>query len=225
MRFEDKGSCKIFLLRDLSLPSVKISHLLIISTLTQFSFYGRHLPCSSSTFKSWATIHLVGLQPSIWYRQKFRKQKKEEEFFLCCLTRIKNWKLKYCSPYSIVNEITNVLYPCSYHSLHHTEKNSNFCLFMPLYDLLGGTLNSKSCELQKEISSGMGKIQQQYCRILNFIWEILNFLELITIWIIKFLTVKTEIPFKHQKNWKCCLIEMLMFSKLHISTCVIRKGT
>jgi len=26
---------------------------------------------------------------------------------------------------------------------------------MPLFDLLGGTLNSKSWELQKEISSGM----------------------------------------------------------------------
>ncbi|RZR71152.1 hypothetical protein BHM03_00003875 [Ensete ventricosum] len=34
------------------------------------------------------------------------------------------------------------------------EKKSNFCLFMPLFDLLGGTLDDKSWELQKEISSG-----------------------------------------------------------------------
>ncbi|VAI56137.1 unnamed protein product [Triticum turgidum subsp. durum] len=39
-------------------------------------------------------------------------------------------------------------------SLHHREKDSNFCLFMPLFDLLGGTLNSKSWELQKEIYKG-----------------------------------------------------------------------
>ena len=41
-----------------------------------------------------------------------------------------------------------------YLSLHHSEKDSNFCLFMPLFDLLGGTLNSKSWELQKEIYKG-----------------------------------------------------------------------
>jgi len=44
-----------------------------------------------------------------------------------------------------------------YYSLHHTEKNSNFCLFMPLYDLLGATLNVKSWELQKQISLNAGK--------------------------------------------------------------------
>ncbi|ONK70507.1 uncharacterized protein A4U43_C05F34420 [Asparagus officinalis] len=46
-----------------------------------------------------------------------------------------------------------IVYTPTYHSLHHTEKNSNFCLFMPLFDLLGGTLNDRSWELQKEISS------------------------------------------------------------------------
>ncbi|KAG1327517.1 hypothetical protein COCNU_01G014510 [Cocos nucifera] len=44
-----------------------------------------------------------------------------------------------------------------YHSLHHIEKNSNFCLFMPIFDVFGRTLNSKSWELQKEISSGKSK--------------------------------------------------------------------
>ncbi|KAK8919419.1 Protein ECERIFERUM 3 [Platanthera zijinensis] len=47
-----------------------------------------------------------------------------------------------------------LIYTPTYHTLHHTEKNSNYCLFMPLFDALGGTLNIKSWSLQKEISSG-----------------------------------------------------------------------
>lgn len=47
-----------------------------------------------------------------------------------------------------------LVYTPTYLSLHHREKDSNFCLFMPLYDLLGGTLNRKSWELQKEIYLG-----------------------------------------------------------------------
>jgi len=31
-----------------------------------------------------------------------------------------------------------------YHSLHHSEQNSNFCLFMPLYDYLHGTVDPKT---------------------------------------------------------------------------------
>ncbi|CAM0946497.1 unnamed protein product [Alopecurus aequalis] len=47
-----------------------------------------------------------------------------------------------------------LLYTPTYLSLHHREKDSNCCLFMPLFDRLGGTLNSKSWELQKEIYQG-----------------------------------------------------------------------
>ncbi|ONK81933.1 uncharacterized protein A4U43_C01F34410 [Asparagus officinalis] len=47
-----------------------------------------------------------------------------------------------------------LIYTPTYHTLHHTDKNSNFCLFMPLFDALGGTINGKSWELQKEVSSG-----------------------------------------------------------------------
>ncbi|XP_074575659.1 LOW QUALITY PROTEIN: very-long-chain aldehyde decarbonylase GL1-1-like [Curcuma longa] len=47
-----------------------------------------------------------------------------------------------------------LIYTPTYHSLHHTEMESNFCLFMPLFDFLGGTHNGKSWELQKKISSG-----------------------------------------------------------------------
>ncbi|GFQ08585.1 protein eceriferum 3 [Phtheirospermum japonicum] len=41
----------------------------------------------------------------------------------------------------------------TYHSLHHTDMGTNFCLFMPLYDNLWNTMNTKSWDLQKEISS------------------------------------------------------------------------
>ncbi|KAG1364419.1 very-long-chain aldehyde decarbonylase GL1-1 [Cocos nucifera] len=47
-----------------------------------------------------------------------------------------------------------LIYTPTYHSLHHMEKNSNFCLFMPLFDVLGGTINGKSWELHKEINLG-----------------------------------------------------------------------
>lgn len=47
-----------------------------------------------------------------------------------------------------------LIYTPTYHSLHHMEKSTNFCLFMPLFDKLGNTLNHKSWELHKKIASG-----------------------------------------------------------------------
>ncbi|KAG6537985.1 very-long-chain aldehyde decarbonylase GL1-3-like isoform X2 [Zingiber officinale] len=47
-----------------------------------------------------------------------------------------------------------LIYTPTYLSIHHTEKDCNFCLFMPLFDFLGNTMNNKSWDLQKEISSG-----------------------------------------------------------------------
>ena len=44
-----------------------------------------------------------------------------------------------------------------YHSLHHTEKDTNFCLFMPIFDKLGNTLNKNSWGLHKKLSSASGK--------------------------------------------------------------------
>ncbi|XP_058211162.1 very-long-chain aldehyde decarbonylase CER3 [Rhododendron vialii] len=49
-----------------------------------------------------------------------------------------------------------LLYTPTYHSLHHTEMGTNFCLFMPLFDALGNTMNAKSWELHKKISSNSG---------------------------------------------------------------------
>ncbi|PUZ51701.1 hypothetical protein GQ55_6G209600 [Panicum hallii var. hallii] len=46
----------------------------------------------------------------------------------------------------------------TYHTIHHTNRDSNFCLFMPFFDLLGGTLNDKSWELQKRNSAGTDEI-------------------------------------------------------------------
>jgi sterol desaturase/sphingolipid hydroxylase (fatty acid hydroxylase superfamily) len=43
---------------------------------------------------------------------------------------------------------------CRYLSLHHQEKDCNFCLFMPLFDALGDTVHPKSWELQKEVDQG-----------------------------------------------------------------------
>ncbi|KAL1554081.1 Very-long-chain aldehyde decarbonylase cer3 [Salvia divinorum] len=41
----------------------------------------------------------------------------------------------------------------TYHSLHHMDMVTNFCLFMPFYDNLWKTTNAQSWELQREISS------------------------------------------------------------------------
>ncbi|KAL9224140.1 hypothetical protein vseg_000206 [Gypsophila vaccaria] len=50
-----------------------------------------------------------------------------------------------------------IIYTPMYHSIHHSEKDSNFCLFMPLFDLLGNTLYDKSWELHKQVSLNVGK--------------------------------------------------------------------
>ncbi|XP_077216204.1 very-long-chain aldehyde decarbonylase CER3-like [Tasmannia lanceolata] len=53
--------------------------------------------------------------------------------------------------------IKYLIYTSTYHSLHHTDMNTNFCLFMPLYDKLGNTMNEKSWKLHKETSSGVNE--------------------------------------------------------------------
>ncbi|KAL4571323.1 hypothetical protein LXL04_018081 [Taraxacum kok-saghyz] len=51
-----------------------------------------------------------------------------------------------------------LLYTPTYYSLHHTEKSTNYCLFMPLYDAMWNTLNKKSWDLHKKISLDAGKL-------------------------------------------------------------------
>ncbi|RAL44137.1 hypothetical protein DM860_016383 [Cuscuta australis] len=50
-----------------------------------------------------------------------------------------------------------LIYTPTYHSVHHTEKDTNYCLFMPIFDALGNTLNKKSWEKHREISLQAGK--------------------------------------------------------------------
>ncbi|TYI48444.1 hypothetical protein E1A91_D13G248800v1 [Gossypium mustelinum] len=63
-------------------------------------------------------------------------------------------------PHEVFNKLPLLryfIYTPTYHSLHHTEMETNFCLFMPLFDALGSTLNTKSLELHKKITSNSGK--------------------------------------------------------------------
>ncbi|KAK4392666.1 Very-long-chain aldehyde decarbonylase CER3 [Sesamum angolense] len=50
-----------------------------------------------------------------------------------------------------------ILYTPTYHSLHHAEMGTNYCLFMPLFDALGNTLNMKSWEMHKKNWLDSGK--------------------------------------------------------------------
>ncbi|XP_009798188.1 very-long-chain aldehyde decarbonylase CER3-like [Nicotiana sylvestris] len=50
-----------------------------------------------------------------------------------------------------------LLYTPTYHNLHHTEIGTNYCLFMPLFDVLGNTLNPKSWDMHAKASVESGK--------------------------------------------------------------------
>ncbi|KAJ4902286.1 Protein ECERIFERUM 3 [Raphanus sativus] len=50
-----------------------------------------------------------------------------------------------------------LIYTPTYHSLHHEGMDTNFCLFMPIFDVLGNTLNPNSWELQKKIRLAAGE--------------------------------------------------------------------
>ncbi|KAG8050149.1 hypothetical protein GUJ93_ZPchr0009g1013 [Zizania palustris] len=53
-----------------------------------------------------------------------------------------------------------LIYTPTYHTIHHAKKESNFCLFMPLFDLLGGTLDGQSWELQRKASAGVDDVPE-----------------------------------------------------------------
>ncbi|CAN4094680.1 unnamed protein product [Withania somnifera] len=50
-----------------------------------------------------------------------------------------------------------LIYTPTYHSLHHTEMGTNYCLFMPLFDVVGNTLNPKSWDMHTKASIESGK--------------------------------------------------------------------
>ena len=47
-----------------------------------------------------------------------------------------------------------LIYTPSYHSLHHSRVHTNFCLFMPIYDYMYGTVDKSSDILYERASSG-----------------------------------------------------------------------
>ncbi|XP_071687247.1 very-long-chain aldehyde decarbonylase CER3-like [Rutidosis leptorrhynchoides] len=44
-----------------------------------------------------------------------------------------------------------IIYTPTYHLIHHKDMKTNFCLFLPLFDVLGKTMNESSWDLHKEI--------------------------------------------------------------------------
>ncbi|KAI3684377.1 hypothetical protein L6452_33600 [Arctium lappa] len=50
-----------------------------------------------------------------------------------------------------------LIYTPTYHFIHHKDMKTNFCLFMPLFDVLGKTMNETSWDLHKENGSTKGK--------------------------------------------------------------------
>ncbi|KAK9141435.1 hypothetical protein Syun_010835 [Stephania yunnanensis] len=63
-----------------------------------------------------------------------------------------------------------LIYTPTYHSLHHTEMKSNYCLFMPLYDALGKTLNPKSWEMHRSISLNAVDKNNSRVRVPEFVF-------------------------------------------------------
>ncbi|GJW27562.1 eceriferum 3-like protein [Tanacetum coccineum] len=59
--------------------------------------------------------------------------------------------------YDIVPLLKYFMYTPTYHFIHHKDMKTNFCLFMPLFDIFGKTMNELSWDLHREISSGEGK--------------------------------------------------------------------
>lgn len=72
--------------------------------------------------------------------------------FLRCLGHC-NVEILPCHVFESFPFLRYVIYTPTYHSLHHKNMRTNFCLFMPLYDKLWKTLNADSWKLQKEIIS------------------------------------------------------------------------
>ncbi|KAI7746857.1 hypothetical protein M8C21_016314 [Ambrosia artemisiifolia] len=54
-----------------------------------------------------------------------------------------------------------VIYTPTYHFIHHKDMKTNFCLFMPLFDVLGKTMNEKSWDLHREIHSNEGSFWEE----------------------------------------------------------------
>nr|GMC82832.1 protein ECERIFERUM 3-like [Ipomoea batatas] len=70
--------------------------------------------------------------------------------FLRCLGH-SNVEIMPCRLFDTIPFIRYLIYSPIYYNLHHTE--TNFCLFMPLYDMLGKTINTSSWDQVKDNSA------------------------------------------------------------------------
>lgn len=48
-----------------------------------------------------------------------------------------------------------LIYTPTYHSLHHSQVHTNFCLFMPIYDYWGGTVDRNTDALYRSVRRGV----------------------------------------------------------------------
>ncbi|KAL9151049.1 hypothetical protein ABFS82_11G028400 [Erythranthe guttata] len=69
--------------------------------------------------------------------------------FLRCLGHL-NVEIIPHHVFDFIPFLKYMIYTPTYHSLHHAEMDTNYCLFMPLFDALGNTLNKKSWQLHKK---------------------------------------------------------------------------
>jgi len=58
-------------------------------------------------------------------------------------------------PFKYIPGLFYLLYTPSFHSLHHSKVHVNFCLFMPLYDWMYGTMDPNSWALFEKAASGV----------------------------------------------------------------------
>uniref|UniRef100_A0A7S4PEJ6 Fatty acid hydroxylase domain-containing protein n=1 Tax=Guillardia theta TaxID=55529 RepID=A0A7S4PEJ6_GUITH len=58
-------------------------------------------------------------------------------------------------PFRVFPWLKYLIYTPSFHSLHHSRVHTNFCLFMPLYDYMYGTLDDKSWDLFYKAAAGV----------------------------------------------------------------------
>jgi hypothetical protein len=66
-----------------------------------------------------------------------------------------NFEIFPAWPFGVIPGLKYLIYTPSFHSLHHSKVHTNFCLFMPLYDWMYGTLDPNSWNLFEKASAGV----------------------------------------------------------------------
>ncbi|XP_071733408.1 very-long-chain aldehyde decarbonylase CER3-like [Rutidosis leptorrhynchoides] len=59
--------------------------------------------------------------------------------------------------FSLLPMLKYLIYTPTYHFIHHKDMKTNFCLFMPLFDIFWKTMNEISWDLHRQISSDKGQ--------------------------------------------------------------------